>query len=258
MTGAYAGVADAWAAGPARVYDVLAERIVAHCPDEVAGSPVLDAGAGTGAASRALLRRGARPTGVDSAPDMVASMRAAGITAVVGDLLAMPFEDASFDGAVAAFAISHVEKPQRALAEMRRVVRRGGFVVSGGFAAASPDESKTVIDAAAMRFGYEYPEWYLRFKEQIEPLVSDPVALTRFAQEAGLGDARVVEETVDTGVREPEAIVAARLGMAHVAPWVATLTAEQRTALVTAAVRMLGPDPAPIRRTILVLTGVVP
>ena len=258
MSNAYAGVARAWAEGPARVYDRLAEAIVAHCPGELAGRHVLDVGAGTGAASRALLRRSARPTAVDAAPDMVEAVRAAGIDAVVGDMLALPFTDARFDGAVAAFAISHVDEPQRALAEMRRVVRRGGFVVVGSFAATEPDASKTVADEVAHQFGYTYPAWYVRFKQEVEPLVDDPAMLRRYAEQAGLADMDVTEEAVDTGVRDPVAIVMSRLGMAHLAPWVAALSEERRAELIAAAAAAMGAHPEPIRRGLLVLTSRVP
>src|SRR5579872_6920138 len=146
---AYEGMAGAWAGGPSRVYDRLAEAVVGVYPDGVAGQHVVDLGAGTGAVSRAVLRLGGRVTAVDAADDMVEHMRANGLDAVRGDLLALPFEPATFDGAIAAFAISHVADPVRALAEARRVVREGGAVVVGLFAAAPANTSKDAVDAVA-------------------------------------------------------------------------------------------------------------
>ena len=43
-----------------------------------------------------------------------------------GDAEALPFADARFDAAIANFGIHHVERPERAIAEARRVLRRGG------------------------------------------------------------------------------------------------------------------------------------
>src|SRR5205823_2368363 len=43
-----------------------------------------------------------------------------------GDLLALPFEDASFDAATVGFGVRNVADLARALAELRRVLRPGG------------------------------------------------------------------------------------------------------------------------------------
>ncbi|MGH2501646.1 MAG: methyltransferase domain-containing protein, partial [Ktedonobacterales bacterium] len=48
---------------------------------------------------------------------------------MLGDLLALPFEDASFDGCRAERVLIHSADPERALVEMSRVTRPGGVVV---------------------------------------------------------------------------------------------------------------------------------
>ena len=68
---AYDGVARSWAVGPSRVYDRLADAIVACYPESVVGQHVLDIGAGTGAISRAVIHAGGRCVGVDASDDMV-------------------------------------------------------------------------------------------------------------------------------------------------------------------------------------------
>jgi demethylmenaquinone methyltransferase/2-methoxy-6-polyprenyl-1,4-benzoquinol methylase len=45
---------------------------------------------------------------------------------VEGDLLALPFGDASFDAATVGFGVRNVEDLERALGELRRVLRSGG------------------------------------------------------------------------------------------------------------------------------------
>jgi trans-aconitate methyltransferase len=252
---AYAGVAAAWDAGPSRLYDALARAVVSAHPGDIAGLRVLDIGAGTGAVSRALAGGGAHPTAIDLAPDMVARLRDHGFTAVVGDIRALPFEDSSFDGAVAAFAISHVDDPGRALAEARRVVRPEGVILVAAFAAQVVNASKQVVDAVAEGFGYTAPEWYTRFKRELEPMCGTQQALEACACGAGLVEIRVVERVVDTGVSEPSDIVASRLGMAHLAPFVASLPSGRREALVAAAVDAVARDPQPLRPAILILAG---
>ena len=253
--GAYEGIADAWADGPSRVYDRLSEAVVAEYPDGVAGRYVLDIGAGTGAASRAVIRSGGRVTAVDAAADMVEHMRARGLHAVSGDLLALPFDDELFDGAIAAFAISHVADPVGALTEARRVVRDGGVVMVGLFAAAAQNTSKDVVDAVAQRYGWVRPGWYELLKRDYEPLTNTAPKLRECALAAGLTDVVIVEHTVDTGVTVPADIVASRIGMAHLAPFVAGLGETTRRDFVAAAITAVAVDPQPLRPNVLIMSS---
>jgi demethylmenaquinone methyltransferase/2-methoxy-6-polyprenyl-1,4-benzoquinol methylase len=47
---------------------------------------------------------------------------------IQGDLLELPFEDASFDAATVGFGVRNVADLERALAELRRVLKPGGRV----------------------------------------------------------------------------------------------------------------------------------
>ena len=252
---AYQGVADAWAAGAAPLYDRLAVLLVDQLPGPLSGSAVLDIGAGTGAVSRALVQRGAVPFAVDSAPDMIDRCRTAGLHGVVADMLALPFGNGAYDHAVAAFSVSHVDDPVRAVSEARRVVRPAGTVVAGVFAAAAPNRSKRAIDAVAEEFGYVPPPWYLHFKRDLEPLTNTAPAFRDVARRAGLADVSTQELTVETGVNASADIVGSRLGMAHMAPWVASLAPARRSALVEAAVNAVARDPEPLRPTVVVMSG---
>lgn len=255
LDAAYEGVARAWADGPSRLYDRLAEAVVAEYPDGVAGQHVLDVGAGTGAVSRAVLRLGGHVTAVDAADDMIEHIRAQGLDAVTGDLLELPFDGQSFDGVVAAFAISHVADPVRALAEARRVVRNGGVVMVGLFAVAAPNTSKDVVDAVAQRYGYVRPAWYDVLKRDYEPLTNTPAKLRACALAAGLTDVVIAQRTVDTGVAAPLDIVASRIGMAHLAPFVAELDDATRRDFVAAAIAAVAVDPQPLRPDVLVMSS---
>lgn len=255
MAAAYEGTAGAWAAGAARLYDSLAQAVVDAYPLPLQRKRILDLGAGTGAVSRALLERGALPLAVDSASDMVAHCEEHGLPAVRGNLLALPLENATFDGAVAAFSVSHVTDPVRALREARRVVRDEGAVVASTFAAAPEHRAKAAIETVAASFGFEPPAWYVRLKREIEPVTNTPDALRRCAEQAGLEHVSVLEVTVDAGVNTREDIVATRLGMAHLAPFVATLSPRRRAALIGAAASAIGADPQPLRPSVLIMRG---
>jgi demethylmenaquinone methyltransferase/2-methoxy-6-polyprenyl-1,4-benzoquinol methylase len=92
------------------------------------GDDVLDACCGTGDLAIACARVGANVTGLDFSERMLerARRKAPELEWVAGDLLALPFADAGFDAATVGFGVRNVDDLERALRELRRVVRAGG------------------------------------------------------------------------------------------------------------------------------------
>jgi demethylmenaquinone methyltransferase / 2-methoxy-6-polyprenyl-1,4-benzoquinol methylase len=97
------------------------------------GDSVLDAACGTGDLALADLKAGAaRVTGLDFSEAMLARARKkTGSTGAVlewiqGDMLALPFADATFDAATVGFGARNVADLELALRELRRVLRPGG------------------------------------------------------------------------------------------------------------------------------------
>jgi demethylmenaquinone methyltransferase / 2-methoxy-6-polyprenyl-1,4-benzoquinol methylase len=92
------------------------------------GDRVLDACCGTGDLALACARAGGRVSGLDFSERMLerARRKAPELEWVRGDLLELPFADASFDAATVGFGVRNVESLDRALAELRRVLRPGG------------------------------------------------------------------------------------------------------------------------------------
>lgn len=100
-----------------------------------AGDRVLDVAAGSGLLSRALAPRAREVVAVDITPAMLENARQAaareGITNirfVEGAAETLPFADGEFDLAVTRFSLHHIADPQSAVAEMTRVVRKGGRI----------------------------------------------------------------------------------------------------------------------------------
>lgn len=97
------------------------------------GREVLDLCCGQGTLTRMLSDAGAKVTGLDFSPDMLA--RAAKVAPVAalhqGDAAALPFEDDRFDGVVCNFGMMHLPDQPKALAEIRRVLKpEGTFVMA--------------------------------------------------------------------------------------------------------------------------------
>lgn len=105
-------------------------------------SAVLDAGCGSGSATRAIARNApiGRVVGIDREPKYIDFARrtadSEGLTNVqfeIGDVLRMPFPDGSFDIVWSKHLLQWVAKRSEAIAELVRVTRRGGRVVCCNF-----------------------------------------------------------------------------------------------------------------------------
>ncbi|OLO64196.1 class I SAM-dependent methyltransferase [Actinomyces oris] len=103
-----------------------------------AGMDLLDVGCGPASITADLAERVApgRVVALDAASDALQAARATlserGLSEQVeltcGDVMALPFEDASFDVVHAHQVLQHLADPVGALAEMRRLTRPGGMV----------------------------------------------------------------------------------------------------------------------------------
>jgi ubiquinone/menaquinone biosynthesis C-methylase UbiE len=100
----------------------------------VPGAAVLDVACGTGVVALTAARLGAKVTGVDLTPELVA--RATENAALMqvegkwleGDAEALPVPDASFDVVVSQFGHMFAPRPAVAVKEMLRVLKSGGTI----------------------------------------------------------------------------------------------------------------------------------
>lgn len=95
-----------------------------------AGSSILDVGGGTGVLAGHLAAASASSvTVLDRDSLTVEKAQRAGVTSVLGDAGAMPFEDAIFDGVLFVDAFHHLGDQQAAIRETARVLKHGGVVL---------------------------------------------------------------------------------------------------------------------------------
>lgn len=106
-------------------------RVVADAVDAQPGEKVLDLAAGTGTSSAPFALAGADVIAGDISEGMleVGRARNPGIRFRYADALDLPFDDGEFDVVTISFGFRNVNDPERALAQMRRVLKPGGRLV---------------------------------------------------------------------------------------------------------------------------------
>src|SRR3954451_13686479 len=215
----YAGAARRWAEGASLVYRPIAEELLTISPHPLTGRVVLDAGAGTGVASTALAKIGARPLAMDLSLDMLAWDAHHRPPAMVADITRLPIRDGSIDDIVAAFVYNHLTCPELALAEAVRVTRPGGALLACVYANSNRSEVRDALDEAARGEGWCTPDWYVEIKQTATPRLGTADDMARVAAQSRLVDVHVNERAVDVGVTKAEQLVGYRLGQAHFATW---------------------------------------
>jgi ubiquinone/menaquinone biosynthesis methyltransferase len=188
------------------------------------GTAALDLACGTGDIAFELARRGARVTGLDVTHRMLtlAGQRAgvmlvgqrAGATRVgqrtgeragqgtvrfvTGDMMALPFPDGSFDLITTGYGIRNVPRIEPALAEIRRVLRPGGLLLSldfdrpaNGLVRAIYLGYLTVVGSALGWVLHRDPDTYRYIPESIRRYPGAAGVSTMLCRD-GFKDARVV------------------------------------------------------------------
>lgn len=256
MAAAYSATGWRWQDGPGRVYDALARVVVAHAPSSLAGSLVVDLGAGTGAASRAAAGVGARlVVAVDAALGMLADQAEHRPPAVVGDAVRLPVRSSSVDAVVAAFSLNHLPVPWTALKEAARIVRSGGSIVVSTYASDDSHPVKAAVEQVLVARGWTADQWYADLRDCYAPLLATASQCLEAADRAGI-KATVRHVRVPFPELSPSDLVAWRLGMAQHASFVAALRPPERAELEVEALQRLGEHP-PLVRSIMVMSAVV-
>ena len=112
-------------------YHALIDRLeVAATLPYASGASVLEAGCGTGLILKEVAPLARRAVGLDLSTGMLHKARARGLDVVHGSVTDLPFADGEFDLAYSFKVLAHVERIERAMAEMARVVRPGGHVIA--------------------------------------------------------------------------------------------------------------------------------
>jgi len=149
----------------------------------------LDAGCGAGLAAQMAAGRGAAVAGVDAAEAFIAIAheRVPQGDFHVGELEALPFPDKSFDAVTGFNSFQFAANPARALAEAKRVVRRGAPIAVVTWAPAEGMEAAQILAHLKPLLPTPPPGAPGPFA------LSDEAVLKRFAGDAGLEPVEVFD-----------------------------------------------------------------
>jgi SAM-dependent methyltransferase len=186
-------VADAYAQEVAPVFEQFAGDAI-----RMAGlrrrSNVVDVASGPGTLALLTAREGHRVSAIDFSANMIANLteRAAraklDVDARVGDGMALPYADASFDAGFSMFGLMFFPDRAKGLRELRRVVKPGGRVVISSW---PPLDRVPHFSAAIGAFAELRPP--PPGTPPILPALADPAACVSELREAGFRDVETKE-----------------------------------------------------------------
>lgn len=186
-------VNDLLSLGRTKAWRRATTKIIAPRP----GMKILDLAAGTGSSSEPLAAAGADVIPADFSEGMLAAGRKARphLPFTKADALNLPFGDGEFDVATISFGLRNTQKIDRALAEMLRVTKSGGYLVVTEFSSPTFAPFRAVYTnylmkalPAVARKTSSNPDAYIYLAESIRAW-PDQQALAAQIEAAGWADA---------------------------------------------------------------------
>jgi SAM-dependent methyltransferase len=103
------------------------------------GSNVLEAGCGVGAQTKIIAPKNPSSNiisidisseSIVAAQQLIQSMGIQNVTFQQADIFNLPFQDETFDSVILCFVLEHLQQPQEALKELKRVLKTGGTMMA--------------------------------------------------------------------------------------------------------------------------------
>ena len=153
-----------------KIYEFMYERI----PERIRGLKVLEIATGPGLLAKHVALAAASLVATDYADGMIAEAKKGecpgNLRFEVADAMDLPYEDASFDAVIIANALHILPDPDKALCEIRRVLRPSGILIAPNFVGHAESTGSRIwsgiLTLAGIRFEHEWTgEEYLAFLE---------------------------------------------------------------------------------------------
>ena len=113
------------------------EKMYALIQPVVKAKTVLELATGTGLIAKHIVNAAAHIEATDASPEMIAEAKRDNCSAKlhfsVQDMFRLPYADRSFDMVIVSNALHIVPQPEKALAEIRRVLKDGGVLIAPTF-----------------------------------------------------------------------------------------------------------------------------
>ena len=147
---------------------------------------VLELATGTGLIAKHIVNAAAHIEATDASPEMIAEAkrdnRSAKLHFSVQDMFRLPYAEESFDVVIVSNALHIVPQPEKALAEIRRVLKDDGVLIAPTFTHAGNSFSGKVRAFFMKRVGFPlHSKWtseeYLKFLQQNDWTVRKRVVL---------------------------------------------------------------------------------
>ena len=140
--------------------DILEKRMIGELDSRIPRCPLLEIGCGTGHWTEYFRAGGFSVTATDASEAMIEVARRrspAGSVYLRAEAERLPFDVESFPAAAAVTVFEFLEDPARAVREIRRVLRPGGFFI-GGFLNAESELAKKRDADPVIRHGRLFTE----------------------------------------------------------------------------------------------------
>ncbi len=152
------------------IYDYLYQNISRAAE----GKTVLELATGPGMIAKHIASAAKSVVATDFAPNMIETAKKGGVpqnvTFEVADATSLPYADKSFDLVVIANALHIIPDPQKALAQIKRVLKDDGLLIAPNFIFRKSGKHnlwQKILDLVGIKFEHEWTaEEYLAFLRQ--------------------------------------------------------------------------------------------